>query len=377
MAKKNVHDFEASLQQLKQDYIKRLSGHMAEFRRYTELLNQGFLPARDAQALYRFSHNLIGSGLTFGFPEISEDAKTLNQALSEYMDVDVADIENQVLRRNHVQQELHKFDITCRNVTARSAVPAEGRQKDVLGKAAGFFARKKEDVAALARIFAELGYDAVYAHSMEGLETLNQQKAVSFWIVYSALQSRDVVRFDQLKTICSNTAFYIVSPRESFEARLRALRLGAAGFGSAQEGLPDFARAVDMRVKGVPTVTKPGRILIVDDDDMLAAFYGHALRGAGMEATEAHSAEEAMKVLSTRPFDLAVINVDMPGCSGPELVGMMRQSAPPLTQPVILLSAKENQEKLESGANCTYLTKPFMPEHLIEVVQRRLKGVML
>lgn len=377
MPKKGAHDFESGLLRLRQDYLKRLSASIAEFRRYAELLNQGFLPARDAQTLYRVSHNLVGSGLTFGFPEISEDAKRLNKALDAYMGVDLADVENQTLRRSQVQQELQRFDATCRNVIAgATAAVLHGEATNVTADKAGFLVRKKEEAAALSRAFENLGYESVFAHSIEGLENLIRKKAASFWLIYSALHARDISRLEGLKKICGDTPFYIIAPRESFETRLKALRLGASGFSSASEGIPSFARAVDARARGLPATAQPGRVLIVDDDDMLAAFYGHALRGAGMEVAEVHSAEEAMEALRSKPFDMAVIGADMPHCDGAELVAMMRQSTPPLMQPVLLLSASEAAKPLENREACAYLKKPFMPETLIEVVQRHIKNAI-
>ena len=175
MSKKTNTDFDTGMLQLRQEYVKRLSSQISEFRRYGALLAQGFLPARDAQNLYRLSHNLTGSGLTFGFAEISTAARQLNRAVGEYMDVDVADGLNQAQRHQHVNEQLQNFETVCR--TAISSVESGGPSSGVTAttRRAGFFARKKEEVAPLASALQALGYEAVYAHSVEGLKHQMEQ----------------------------------------------------------------------------------------------------------------------------------------------------------------------------------------------------------
>lgn len=369
MSKKTKHDFSTGMLQLRHEYVKRLSSQLSEFRRYAALLDQGFLPARDAQDLYRLSHNLTGSGLTFGFGQISDAAKQLNKALGDYMDVDFADPQKQAQRRQFVNEKLQEFEQICRTAISATEVHVEESAGTDTSRRVGFFVKKKDDVAPLADAMRDLGYEAVYAHSREGLQNLVNQQAAPFWIAYSGLTSRETFKMQDLKMILGNVPFYLVTSRDTFDTRLAALRLGATGFSLMGPDMHGFAYLLDARANGI-VPSKAPHILIVDEDDMLASFFSHALTAANMLSTRAHSAKEAYELMQAQSYDLVIMNVEMANCTGLELAQIMRQMSPAQTMPILFITARDQPAGYDQAS---LLKKPFLPEDLVKKVTTLLQ----
>jgi two-component system phosphate regulon response regulator OmpR len=106
-------------------------------------------------------------------------------------------------------------------------------------------------------------------------------------------------------------------------------------------------------------------ILAVDDDDRLRDLLKRYLSREGHDVTTAKDAASARKLMATMTFDLAILDVMMPGEDGLSLLKSVREKKS--DTPVILLTARgqpsERIEGLKLGAD-DYLAKPFEPEEL-------------
>ncbi len=105
-------------------------------------------------------------------------------------------------------------------------------------------------------------------------------------------------------------------------------------------------------------------LLVVDDDDRIRTLLKRYLKGAGYGVTAAPDAATARRLLTQIAFDLAILDVMMPGEDGLSLLSAIREE---IDTPVILLTARglagERIEGLKRGAD-DYLAKPFEPEEL-------------
>ena len=102
-----------------------------------------------------------------------------------------------------------------------------------------------------------------------------------------------------------------------------------------------------------------GRILIVDDELAIRLTVREILRRANYDAVAAASGEEALGLIQSQPFDLALIDLVMPGTDGIELMRRLQEMAPDTV--TIVLTARGSMETaieaLRLGAH-DYLTKP-------------------
>ena len=106
------------------------------------------------------------------------------------------------------------------------------------------------------------------------------------------------------------------------------------------------------------------RILVVEDDELVADALRRGLIEAGFAVDRVASAEEADAALATCEFDLAVVDIGLPGMDGLTLVRRLRRGGSKL--PVLILTARDGLadrvDALDLGAD-DFLAKPFeLPE---------------
>jgi DNA-binding response OmpR family regulator len=124
-------------------------------------------------------------------------------------------------------------------------------------------------------------------------------------------------------------------------------------------------------------VTRKGQplILIADDDPDILALVSFRLERAGYEVVQARNGEEAVQVALARRPDLAVIDVMMPRIDGYEATRQLRQQEETSRMPIILLTARVQEEDIARGFDAgadDYVRKPFSPQELGSRVQAAL-----
>jgi DNA-binding response OmpR family regulator len=116
-------------------------------------------------------------------------------------------------------------------------------------------------------------------------------------------------------------------------------------------------------------------ILIADDDPDILALVSFRLERAGYEVVQARNGEEAIQVALARRPDLAVIDVMMPRIDGYEATRQLRQQEETSRMPIILLTARVQEEDIARGFDAgadDYVRKPFSPQELGSRVQAAL-----
>ena len=120
------------------------------------------------------------------------------------------------------------------------------------------------------------------------------------------------------------------------------------------------------------------RLLLCDDSPVERLALAHYLRGNGFQVDEAGDGTSALQVLKNRPIDLLLLDLQMPGVSGFDVLNYVHEHRRAL--PVILLSGMppdEIQEQihgLRERELPPLFIKPVNPEQLIEMVEIQLSG---
>lgn len=121
-------------------------------------------------------------------------------------------------------------------------------------------------------------------------------------------------------------------------------------------------------------------ILIVDDEPDIREFIRFTLEEAGFQVLEAGHADEARKLLTNDKPDLLLLDWMLPGRSGLELAQQLKQNPKTRHVPVIMVSARGEEEDRVKGLNTgadDYISKPFSPRELVarvNAVLRRTKA---
>ena len=120
------------------------------------------------------------------------------------------------------------------------------------------------------------------------------------------------------------------------------------------------------------------KVLIVDDDKSVIDILYKVIRSNGIEADLAHSGEEALVMAGSSSYDLILLDINMHGIDGFEVIRTLRERG--YTTPIIVVSGrKEDYDMifgLDIGAD-DYITKPFNPVTLgakVKAMIRRSKG---
>src|SRR3954451_20842063 len=115
------------------------------------------------------------------------------------------------------------------------------------------------------------------------------------------------------------------------------------------------------------------QVLVIDDDETIRAVLRRTVEMAGGSVTEAGTGEEGLPALYARRPDVVILDIDLPGLDGWQVLERIRQ----LTDvPVVMLSAHDDElEKvraLRAGAD-DYVTKPFGAPELLARLQAQLR----
>lgn len=112
-------------------------------------------------------------------------------------------------------------------------------------------------------------------------------------------------------------------------------------------------------------------ILVVDDDRLVLAALAEGLRGAGYRITGAGGGEDALTLVQRDAPDLALIDVRMPGMSGIELGGKLREAGVPF----LYLSAYGDADFVEQAVGegaLGYLVKPLDIQQIVPSIEAAL-----
>lgn len=118
-------------------------------------------------------------------------------------------------------------------------------------------------------------------------------------------------------------------------------------------------------------------IALVDDDRNILTSVSIALEAEGYEVRTYSDGDEALRGISSRPVDMAVLDIKMPRMDGLELLQRLRQTT---AMPIIFLTSKDDEtdelQGLRMGAD-DYIKKPFSQRLLIERIKTLLRRTEL
>jgi len=120
--------------------------------------------------------------------------------------------------------------------------------------------------------------------------------------------------------------------------------------------------------------TPKGKVLIVDDDPVVRDSLGKWFESEGYQTAIANGAREALERLQAGRWDIALLDIKMPGVDGIELQAKLKEIEPEL--PVVIMTGYASVETavkaLKNGAY-DYITKPFDPDELVHLVENCLE----
>ncbi len=140
---------------------------------------------------------------------------------------------------------------------------------------------------------------------------------------------------------------------------------------------PEAARVGSSDAGSHPTAhTAPSRVLIVDDQADIRRLCRVALGAEGLVCDEAGDGPDAVALAAAHPYDLVLLDVDLPGFSGEEVLRRLRQKPPTRHLKVVMFSGAASGDELSrimlAGAD-DFVTKPFSVVQLRARVKAALR----
>ncbi len=345
----------------------------------------------DAEALarlHRLVHNLHGTGATLGLDKLSTAARGLEHALVA-LDQAVSLNEQQ---RDYIERLIVvlKQAPHTRGEPPRTLAHVLMVDTDAVADNRLIWLVQLDPVLA-ADLTTQLGY---FGYRVQAYESLHDPRAQAGTSTPSAIiTSADVLEADRdgYERVASAGAaqgqappLIVIASQGDLASRLRAARAGAAAYfvwPVTTVTLIDKLDALAAR-----SVEKPYRILIVDDDPIVATSFAETLRQARMHTVVVTDPIEIMQPLAEFRPDIILMDMYMPGCDGLDLAAVIRQQEEYIGIPIVFLSAETNRdmqlEAMRLGGD-DFMTKPIMPDHLISAVtsrvlrSRMLRGFMV
>ncbi len=119
-------------------------------------------------------------------------------------------------------------------------------------------------------------------------------------------------------------------------------------------------------------------VLVVDDSTTLREMISDVLKKSGLSVIQASDGVEAIEQIQAKCPDLVVMDIIMPRMNGYELCRWIKSDPKAQATPVVMCSTKDEEFDRYWGTKQggdAYITKPFQPKELIEIVRQLLQKV--
>lgn len=378
MASRSQSEIVQKLASLQAEFKRTLPNKVAEIE---QLWNSVVADEAKHSAItdcHRMSHNLVGSGGTFGAIVVTTAARELEQVLG--LLVNESDIPAE--RKSAVT----KIILKLKNVSASwqpSVIPFiqpfeeknQARHKgDVI-----YLAEDDELLAAeLITHLEQLGYIVKHFIELDDFAKAFKKKIPSAVIMGIMFKEGDITCAEIISQLKKNVAdlppIIFISVRNDIEARLAAANAGAQRYFTKPVDFKKLSHALHGLVE--LSTNKPFRVLFVDDQKSLLNFYNTVLTGAGMEVITLSNPLECLDLLEEFKPDVIVLDVYMPECTGPELAQVIRQDDNWAITPIMFLSSESDLDAQLDAMNLggeSFMLKPVTAEHLISAVSIKAK----
>jgi len=120
------------------------------------------------------------------------------------------------------------------------------------------------------------------------------------------------------------------------------------------------------------------KVLLVEDEVAIRDMLLFVLQDSGFEVLQAENTQQAMECMSENKIDLLILDWMLPGISGVELCRRLKKENAYMHIPVIMLTAKAEEDDKIQGLNAgadDYLTKPFSARELVARINAVLRRV--
>jgi diguanylate cyclase (GGDEF)-like protein len=357
--------------------------------------------------LRHHAHRLAGSAATFGFHHVTACAKRLEHQIDRLVDEGrlpdrtereavrmlVSELSEAARIRSSdaALEELEEVDDSQAAASSRApepvAVDADATASEESGvgpagpgdgtRTVAILTKDPELSEQLSSRFSFYGFETLVLESAPAIGRLADLGGQTALVMDVSFVREDPTVAETIRGVEDSAPgrLHVVylSDHDDFRMRLLGVRSAGGAFFSSPY---DISRIIDM-VDGLTSEAagEPYHILIVDDDTEQVSYHALILQKAGMITSVVSDPQNVFSVLIEAKPDLILMDMYMPGCSGPELASIIRQQEAFVGIPIVFLSIETDEDKqfqaLSRGGD-GFLSKPIKPEHLVTAITHRV-----
>jgi len=348
-------------------YLAQLRERAGTVETFLAHCRAGSVPSGELTIMAGLAHKLAGSGTTYGFPLITQTARSLEEALISGSAPDAAALTPLVESLAHAcAQALLAIERDSADPAVRTAPPSSSAKPLILAVDDDPVVR--ETVSSL----FDRDFEVVTAPDGEAALKL------------AAAREPRLVLVDQTMPNMTGLEF-VTALRKSGPAGKDIPVIMLTAKGKAQDVVSALAAGVsdyivkplapeELTAKVRDLLHRSGRtVLIADDDPAIRDLLAYKFRLAGVRVITASDGEEAWRLTTEYRPHLAVLDRMMPGLDGVAVLRKMRERAETREIPVMFLTALRQEKDILEGFRTgvsDYVIKPFLPE---EVLARGLR----
>lgn len=332
------------------------------------------------QEMHRSVHHLVSNGKTFGYPELSTEARALEQMLKRIL-VEMIPVDDGL-----VDCILQQIDALKRvsneqtSVQAKNASLAQDENAflpDV--QTSNLIFVVEADVEASQELALQLryyGYEVEVFNHLDKFHAAIQHKPhaiILMDIEFPEDEMGGILVMEQIqKELVRPIRVIFISTHDDMAYRLGAVRAGGVAYFTKPINSTELIDQLDLITAS--QIQDPFRVLIVDDSPTILEYHATILEQAGMLVRTVAESMKLLNVLNDFNPDLILMDLYMPGCNGIELARVIRQIDGFLSTPIVYLSSENDfntQAEAMSLCGDDFLVKPIDAAHLVSAVTMR------
>lgn len=386
--KKNSITVQEKIAKLKAAFIEQLPSRVAQIKFFWEQIKLDPSDHAAAAELHRLLHSIKGTGRSFGFDTLGEEAARAEALItSGFLNASSAKASADVLaqRLRSLGECLMKLEETAYSSCHVPESEFFSLPRSNLTEICTLnFSKKVVYICDDEELTLELLSSQINCFGYKTRTFLDPQSlsdaAIERWpdavIMDINFPNGQQTGPEAMEALQHKTGqrvpLIFISARSDFEARLHAVRAGGSAYFVKPACTLDLVAALDKLIE--QNKTEAFRILVVDDEDEIASYHCIILQEAGMITSKVTDPATVLEVLQEFHPDLILMDMYMPKCNGNELASLIRQIPEYVSLPIVYLSSETDRTKQFSAMRIGvegFLTKPVIPEELVAAVAIR------
>ncbi len=361
-------ELQRQLQALTDRFAERLSLELPELARLA-----GFVHERKPEALGHLGeirdrlHKLAGSAATFGFAHVGEEARRLEQRADAWL----VPGQSPTGSLDQLGREIARFAAQTPGMTpAPEPEPVLADSQAEADGARVYLLEGEPDAATgMTQTLGNFGYAVSHFATAQALTEAIARRLPDA-LILSVGEDDDLRQAAAIQQrLETPLPLLVIDDRDDFDSQLAAVRAGAQGYFTRPLDITRLEQRLERCLN--QQQGEPFRVLIIDDDLELATRYALVLRSARMQVEVLGEPARLFEALHNFNPEVLLLDVNMPGCSGPELAQTIRLNDEWLRVTIIYLSAETDIARQMAAlvkAGDDFITKPISDNALISSV---------